>query len=524
MSATAAATDGGGAGAGQPTLTVARRGLLTLAVMGGTVMQILDSTIANVALPHMQAALSATQDSITWVLTSYIVASAVAIPITGWLSDRIGSRQLFLLSISIFIMASMLCGIATSLPEMVIFRLLQGVGGAFIAPLAQTVLLDINPRSQHARAMSIYGMGVMVGPIMGPILGGWLTENLSWRWVFYVNLPIGLLCLAGLWAWLPVKPTSRRPFDGRGFALLALGLMSLQLMLDRGGQVDWFDSWEIWLEAGITVSCFWMFIVHLLTGRIPIFPPAMLADRNMVTGTLFLFILGLIPMAGMALLPPFLQNLLGYPVLETGELLAARGLGVLGSMWLAGRFLQRVDPRINVFCGFVLIAWSLQDMARWSLDMDWQPIVWSGLVQGVGIGLTFVPLNIMSFATLPPQYRTDAASLLSLSRNIGSSIGISVTTTLLARNIQVSHADISEHVTQFNLPVDPNMALRIGEAGDMAMAALNGEINRQAAMIAYINDFHVMMWATIAVIPLILLLRRPKGSMADADELPHVVE
>lgn len=524
MSATAAATDGGGAAADQATLTVQHRGLLTVAVMGGMVMQILDSTIANVALPHMQASLGATQDSITWVLTSYLVASAVAIPITGWLSDRIGSRQLFLFSVGVFIIASMLCGIAVSLPEMVAFRLLQGIAGAFIAPLAQTVMLDINPRSQHARAMAIYGMGIMVGPIMGPILGGWLTENFSWRWVFYVNLPVGAVCFAGLWAWLPSKHIERRSFDLTGFAMLAIGLASLQLMLDRGVHVDWFKATEIWVEAGIAISCFWMFIIHLLTGRMPLFRPEMLADRNLLTGTMFLFILGLVLMASMALLPTLMQTLLGYPVLHTGELLASRGVGVLVTMWIAGRLQQKVDPRVLVFCGFALVAWSLRDMSTWSLDMDWRPIMWSGLLQGFGLGFTFVPLNVMAFATLSPQYRTDAASLLNLSRSIGASLGIAAVTGLLARNIQVSHADLAGHVTQFNLPIDPNMAFRMGQAGDMVMTALNGEINRQAAMIAYLNDFHFMMWATIAVIPLILLLRKPKGNRVDTDDLPHVME
>ncbi|MBK5264442.1 MAG: DHA2 family efflux MFS transporter permease subunit [Alphaproteobacteria bacterium] len=513
----------GNSGTDQVHLTTQHKFLLTIAVMAGTLMQVLDTTIANVALPHMQASLGATQDSITWVLTSYILAAAIAIPITGWLSDRVGARRLFLFSVGLFIVASMLCGIATSLPEMVLFRLMQGVAGAFIAPLAQTVMLDINHPSEHGRAMSIFGMGVMLGPILGPILGGWLTEYYSWRWVFYVNLPIGIICFIGLWAWLPVKPVKRHGFDLTGFALLGVALASLQLLLDRGVHVDWFHSTEIWIEAGIGASCFWMFVVHLLTGRNPIFPPEMLADRNLMAGTLFLFILGLVVMAGLALLPPMMQNLYGYPVMDTGILLASRGVGVMVTMAIAGRLIDKVEPRILVLIGFTLTAVSLRYMTSWSLEMDWRPIVGSGVLQGLGIGLVFVPLNVVSFATLPPQYRTHAASLLNLSRNMGSSIGISIVAALLAMNIQISHADLAGYITQFRLPVDPNMALRIGQTGDMVMTAINGEINRQAAMVAYIDNFYIMMWVTIATVPLVLLLRNPKRDKGD-DHIPFVLE
>lgn len=521
MSATAAPADRSGSAADRPILPVRHRGLLTLAVMAGMVMVILDTTIANVALPHMQASLGATQDSITWVLTSYIIASAVAIPVTGWLADRIGSRQLFLWSVALFIFASMLCGIATNLPEMVAFRLVQGVAGAFIAPLAQTVMLDINAPSSHGRAMAIYGMGIMVGPIMGPVLGGWLTENFSWRWVFYVNLPVGLLSLAGLWALLPAKPVQRRSFDLGGFAFLALALGALQLMLDRGAHVDWFNSPEIWIEAGVAAGSLWMFLVHLLTGKNPLFQPDMLADRNFTTGLLFMLVLGLVLMAGMALMPPMMQGLFGYPVIDTGLLLAARGVGVVVTMGIAARLSERLDPRLLVFAGFTTVAYSLWQMTGWSLEMDWRPIMLSGFVQGLGVGLVFVPLNVITFATLPPHYRTDAASLVNLIRNIGGSVGIAIVAALLARNIQVSHADLAGHVTEFSLPVDPNVALRMGSAGDAAMAMLNGEINRQAAMIAYLNDFHFMMWLTIAALPLVLLLRKPEGRKRGDD--PHLI-
>lgn len=509
---------------GKGTLVVRHKGLLTIAVMAGTVMQILDTTIANVALPHMQASLGANQETITWVLTSYIIASAVAIPITGWLADRVGLRQLFLFSVALFVVASMLCGIATNLPEMVIFRLFQGVAGAFIAPLAQTIMLDINPPEEHGKAMSIYGMGIMIGPIMGPILGGWLTENFSWRWVFYVNLPIGLLCLVLLWALLPARPVTRRSFDLFGFALLSLALAAFQLMLDRGVHVGWFDATEIWIEAGIAAGAFWMFMVHLIFGREPIFPPAMLADRNFITGTVFLFIVGLVALASLALLAPMLQGIYHYPVLDTGVLLAARGVGVFVTMAIAGRIIGKVDTRLLVFIGLLLTAGSLYSMSGWSLNMGWGPIVTSGIIQGLGFGFLFVPLNVTAFATLPPQYRTDAAALFNLTRNMGSSVGISIVTALLARNVQISHSDLAGHVTQFNLPVDPNMALLAGGQGNAMMSMIDLEINRQAAMIAYLDDFWFMMWAVIATIPFILLLRVPRQKQGVEEDMHFVME
>lgn len=509
---------------GQGTLVVRHKGLLTIAVMAGTVMQILDTTIANVALPHMQASLGATQDTITWVLTSYIIASAVAIPITGWLADRVGLRQLFLFSVALFVVASMLCGIATNLPEMVIFRLFQGVAGAFIAPLAQTIMLDINPPEEHGKAMSIYGMGIMIGPIMGPILGGWLTENFSWRWVFYVNLPVGLLCLVLLWALLPARPVTRRSFDLFGFALLSIALGAFQLVLDRGVHVGWFDATEIWIEAGIAAGAFWMFLVHLTFGREPIFHPAMLADRNLLTGTLFLFVVGLVALASLALLAPMLQGIYNYTVLDTGVLLAARGVGVFVTMAIAGRIIGKVDTRLVVCIGFLLTAGSLYSMSGWSLNMGWGPIVTSGIIQGLGFGFLFVPLNVTAFATLPPQYRTDAAALFNLTRNMGSSVGISIVTALLARNLQISHSDLAGHVTQFNLPIDPNMALLAGPQGDAVMSMIDLEINRQAAMIAYLDDFWFMMWAVIATIPLILLLRVPKRKEGVEENMHFAME
>lgn len=485
------------------------RTLITIAVMLGTLLQVLDTTIANVALPHMQTSLGATTETVNWVLTSYIVASAIAIPITGWLADKVGRKRLLVWAVIAFTGTSVLCAVAQNMPEMVLFRALQGVAGAFIVPLAQAVLFDINPPEKHGRAMALFGGGVMIGPILGPVLGGWLTDSFNWRWVFLVNLPVGVLAAVMLIRFLPSTPRTSRRFDLFGFALLALAVGSLQLMLDRGEQVDWFQSWEIWIEGGVAIAAAWMFLVHMFTAERPIFDPKMFADRNFATGLLFMAVTGVLLLAGLALLPPLLQRLLGYSVFQSGVLTAPRGIGTLLSMMIVGRLIGKVDTRLLIFTGLMLMALSLWQMSGFSLEMDSRPVIVSGVIQGLGLGFLFVPMNTLAFATLGPRYRTTAASLLNLSRNIGGSIGISVVTALLAQNIQVSHSDLAQHVTEQAMPVPP-----IGDptsiVSNTALSMLNAEINRQATMIAYIDDFHLMMLVTLAALPLLLLLRKAK--------------
>jgi DHA2 family multidrug resistance protein len=469
--------------------------LVTIAVMLAVLIQVLDTTIANVALPHMQASLGATQESINWVLTSYIVASAIAIPIAGWLADKVGRKRLLVWAVIGFTLASFLCAIAQSLPEMVAFRIIQGVTGAFLVPLAQATLFDINPPHRHAQAMALFGGGIMIGPILGPVLGGWLTDSFNWRWVFLVNLPIGAVAALMLLRYMPKSPKSPHKFDLTGFALLGLALGSLQMMLDRGGQLDWFQSWEIWVEAGLFAAAGWMFVVHTMTARAPIF--------MVVTGVLLL--------AGLALLPPLLQRLYGYSVLQSGILTAPRGVGTLISMLVAGRLVGKVDLRILVALGMGLMGWSLHMMAGFAIEMGSGPIIWSGVIQGLGLGLVFVTMQSLAFATLAPKMRTHAASLLNLSRNVGGSIGISLVTTLLARNIQTAHSDMASHVTEQVLPsITSGVINQLGLPASSALAIADAEITRQAAFIAYIDDFWIMMWLTFASIPLVLLLRPAK--------------
>jgi len=493
------------------------RPLITICIMLATVMQVLDTTIANVALPNMQGSLGATRDQITWVLTSYIVAAAIMTPMTGWIADRFGRREVFIASVAGFTAASMLCGVATNLGVMVLFRVFQGICGAALVPLSQAVLLDINPRERHGQAMALWGAGIMVGPIAGPVLGGWLTDTFNWRWAFYVNLPVGLLALLGAAAYLPRIPKRLRGFDFFGFAMLSIGVGALQLMLDRGDQLDWFSSAEIWLEMGLAISGAWVFVIHTATAEHPFLDPHIFRDRNLATALTLIFMVGIILLAGLALMPPMLQNILGYPVITAGMVLAPRGVGTMISMILVGRLVQRVDARILIFCGLSVTAFSLYQMTGFSPQMDKGPIIISGVIQGLGLGFVFVPLSTLAFATLEPRYRTDAASLFSLVRNIGSSIGISIVTVMLAHNLQVNRTELVSVLTPFDQQLDS--VRRIG-SDQVMLSMLDNEVTRQSLMVGYIDDFKLMMLVTFAVLPLLLLMRR--GNRVGTGEPQHV--
>jgi MFS transporter, DHA2 family, multidrug resistance protein len=479
-------------------------GLITFSVMLATIMQALDTTIANVALPRMQGTLSATQDEMGWVLTSYIVAAAITIPLTGWLAGEFGRRKVFLVSIFIFTVASALCGVATSLYQIVLFRFLQGVGGAALVPLSQAVLFDINPPKDFGRAMAIWGIGVTLGPILGPALGGWLTDNYSWRWVFYINLPIGVLAFAGLFFTMPESRNAQSSrFDFLGFASLSFAIAALQMMLDRGQLLDWFSSPEIVIEGLVSVVSFYVFLVHTFTHPKPFLNPHLFQDRNFVASNIFIFIVGVVLFATLALLPPMLQNQMQYPVVLTGMITAPRGIGTLVSMFLVGRLVTRFDARAIIAVGLALTAFSLWQMTRFSLLMDTWPVIISGIIQGFGLGLVWVPLSAVAFTTLPANLRNEGTALFSLLRNVGSSIGISVVMFLLTQNIQRLHASLAQNITPYNI------------AGSTLprLLGLNGIIFNQAAMIAYIDDFWLMMVLTIGTIPLLFLIKkvRPAG-------------
>ena len=498
---------------------IPHRGFITLSVMLATIMQALDTTIANVALPHMQGSMSATQDQISWVLTSYIVAAAIFMPLTGFLTARFGRKRIFIWSVVGFTVASMLCGAAQDLTQIVVFRLLQGVFGAFLVPLSQAVMLDINPKEKHGSAMAMWGMGVMIGPILGPMLGGWLTEHYSWRWVFYINLPLGLLAWFGLGAYLKETEIDHaRRFDLLGFALLSLALASLQMMLDRGESQDWFASREVLIEGVLAALSMYLFIAHIFTFKHPFLEPGLFKDRNFSLGLLAIFIVGIILLATLALLPPFLQSLMGYPVIDIGLVMTPRGIGTMFAMFMVGKLSGKMDPRGLILFGLSCTGLSLWEMTYFNTDISGWDIVRNGMLQGFGLGFVFVPLSTITFSTLAPHYRNEGTALFSLMRNIGSSIGISVVITNLAQNIQSNHAAFSEYINPFSLPL--RQAVEAGAYQldtEQGLMALNGEVTRQAATLAYLQDFRLMMWITLCAVPLIFFLRSPRKQPSVVD-------
>ncbi len=491
--------------------SLGHKGFVTLSVMLATIMQALDTTIANVALPHMQGSMSATQDQISWVLTSYIVASAIFLPMTGFLAERFGRKKLFLWSVIGFTITSMLCGAAQNLPQIVLFRLLQGVFGAALVPLSQAILLDTYPKEKHSSAMAMWGVGVMLGPILGPSLGGWLTEYYNWRWVFYINLPFGILAFMGILFFVKETPVNHaRRFDLLGFAFLSLGIGALQMMLDRGEVLDWFHSSEIVIELILASFGFYLFIAHIFTHKQPFIEPAIFKDRNFSMGLMFMFIIGIILLATMALLPPFLQNLLGYPVIDVGLVMAPRGVGVMIAMIMVGKLAGKIDPRKQVIFGLSLTAFSLWEMTLFDLNISAWDVIRTSMVQGFGLGFVFVPLSAISFSTLNQRYRNEGTALFSLTRNIGSSIGISIVISQLQQNIQKNHAAFADYITSFSLPLKEAMQAGVWNIHTtQGLAALNGELTKQAATLAYLQDFRLMMWITLAALPLIVFLKAP---------------
>jgi MFS transporter, DHA2 family, multidrug resistance protein len=503
-----------------------RRNMVTICAMTATIMQALDTTIANVALPYMQGSLSASQDQINWVLTSYIVAAAIMTAPVGWIANRFGRKRIFVICSAGFTIASVMCGLAQDINEMVLFRLLQGVFGAALVPLSQAVMLDSYALHERAKAMSIWGMGVMMGPIMGPSLGAWLTETYSWHWVFFVNIPFGIVTVAGLLVFMDeTKKDIELRFDWFGFIALAIGIGSMQLALDRGEQLGWLESNEIIVESIISIIGFYYFFAHSLTTAKPFIQFAIFRDRNFIGGCVFMAIMGLVLYSTMALSSPYLQNVIGYPILTAGLLLATRGSGTFVAMMLVGRFMRYVEARTLIMCGMALMSLSLFFMTGWTDQTDVPTIVVVSIAQGFGLGLVFVPLSTVSFLTLPNHLRTDGTSMLTLMRNVASSIGISIVIAQLTEGGRRVYAVLSEHINPFNHALQmPDVRSMIDLNSDGGRALADALVGIQAQIIAFSLDYQMVMIITLFAIPLAIMIGSSKAALRKQSAAPdHAV-
>ena len=492
-----------------------RRNMVTICAMTATIMQALDTTIANVALPYMQGSLSASQDQINWVLTSYIVAAAIMTAPVGWIANRFGRKRIFIICSGGFTIASVLCGLAQDINQMVLFRLLQGVFGAALVPLSQAVMLDSYTLQERAKAMSIWGMGVMMGPIMGPSLGAWLTETYSWHWVFFVNLPFGIVTVLGLMVFMDeTKKNHELRFDWFGFAALATGIGSMQIALDRGEQLGWLESNEIIAEFIVSIAGFYYFFAHSFTTAKPFIQFAIFKDRNFVGGCVFMAVMGLVLFSTMALSSPYLQNVIGYPIITAGLLLATRGCGTFVAMMLVGRMMKFIEARTLIISGLSLTCLSLFYMTRWTDQTGVMEIVVLSIIQGFGFGLVFVPLSTVAFLTLPNHLRTDGTSMLTLLRNVASSIGISVVIAQLTEGSRRSYAILSQHINPFNHALQmPDVSRMIDLGSDAGRAMADAMVAMQSQIIAFSQDYQLVMIVTMCAIPLAIMIGSSKAAL-----------
>jgi DHA2 family multidrug resistance protein len=500
-----------------------RRTMVTICAMTATIMQALDTTIANVALPYMQGTLSASQDQINWVLTSYIVAAAIMTAPVGWVANRFGRKRIFIVCSSGFTIASVLCGLAQDINQMVLFRLLQGVFGAALVPLSQAVMLDSYALHERAKAMSIWGMGVMMGPIMGPSLGAWLTETYSWHWVFFVNLPFGIFTVLGLMVFMDeTKKNFELRFDWFGFTALAIGIGSLQIALDRGEQLGWTESSEIIAEFIVSIVGFYYFFAHSLTTSKPFIQFALFRDKNFVGGCVFMAVMGLVLFSTMALASPYLQNVIGYPIITAGLLLASRGCGTFVAMMIVSRLMRYVEARTLIIGGLSITCLSLFYMTGWTDQTGVPEIVTLSIFQGFGFGLVFVPLSTVAFLTLPNHLRTDGTSMLTLMRNVASSIGISVVIAQLTEGSRRTYAVLSQHVNPFNHAMQmPDVRGMIDMGTDKGRAMMDVMVNLQAQIIAFSQDYQMVMIFTLCAIPLTLMIGSTKVALRKQSIAPE---
>lgn len=488
---------------------VNRLGVTTCVVLV-TMLQSLDATIANVALPHMQGTMSATQEQINWVLTSYILASAIMMPPSGFLASRFGERRVLLCAVAGFVFMSGCCGFAQTLPQIVLFRALQGLFGAPLIPLSQSIMFNTVPASQRGVAMAWWGVAAMVAPAVGPIAGGWLTDNFDWRWVFFINLPIGIIALTGMALWLENARGNRAvKLDWFGFGTLSLGIASLQIMLDRGELLDWFSSREIVIEALVSGSAFYLFLTHISTTDNPFIRPAMFRNRTYACGVLFTAVIGVAYLSSMSLLAPYLEVMMNYPTMDAGLVMGPRGLGMMIAMLVIGRMMGRIDARPFMAIGTAMAAYSLFEMTTWTPDVSGATVGFNGAVQGASLGFVLGPLSTITLSSLPVNQVAQGAGLYSLSRNIGSSVGISVVNSLLTRNIQINHAEIVRNVTAVNPALnDPAIHQFWNATSAAGRAALDAMVTRQALIIAYADDFKLLTLALLSMVPVVFVLKK----------------
>jgi DHA2 family multidrug resistance protein len=492
-----------------------RRNMVTICAMTATIMQALDTTIANVALPYMQGSLSASQDQINWVLTSYIVAAAIMTAPVGWVANRYGRKRIFIICSAGFTIASVMCGLAQDITQMVLFRLLQGVFGAALVPLSQAVMLDSYALHERAKAMSIWGMGVMMGPIMGPSLGAWLTETYSWHWVFFVNLPFGAFTVLGLAIFMDeTKKNFSLRFDWFGFTALAVAIGALQLALDRGEQLGWLESSEIVIEFIVAAVGTYFFFAHSLTTDRPFIQFALFKDRNFLGGCVFMTVMGLVLYSTMALSSPYLQNVVGYPIITAGLLLATRGFGTFVAMMLVGRLMRYIEARTLIISGLSLTAASLFRMTGWTDMTQANEIIVVSIIQGFGFGLVFVPLSTVAFLTLPNQLRTDGTSMLTLLRNVASSVGISIVIAQLTEGSRRVYAKLSEFMNPFNHALQmPDVSSMINLNTDAGRALADRLVAAQSQIIAFSHDYQLVMAFILASIPLAIMIGSTKAAL-----------
>jgi DHA2 family multidrug resistance protein len=497
--------------------------LITIAVMAGTFMEIVDTTVVNVALPHVAGSLASSVDETTWILTAYLVSNAIILPITGWLSALFGRKRFLLLCIALFTVSSMLCGMATSLGGLIFFRILQGIGGGALQPISQAILLETFPVQERGMAMAIWGIGVIIAPIIGPVMGGWVTDNLTWRWAFYINLPIGLFSLLLTWMFIFDPPYIRAQRAGRidywGLGLLAVGLGALQVVLDKGEREDWFSSDFITRLAIVSALALILLIYRELKIKEPVVDLHLFKERNYASGTTIMFFFGFVLYGSIMLLPLFLQTLMGYDATTSGWALAYGGIGSLLIMPVVGRLTTMLDSRILVFVGLLINAYAVYLMSQYNVQIDYVTAWWPRFIQGFGLGMTFVSLTTLTMSRISQEKMGNATGIFNLMRNLGGSFGIATATTLLARRGQFHQGRLVEHLTPLSQGFN-DWQQRMSELfpslgpnwqwwqAPQAMGSLYQELQKQAQMLAFCDDYWFFTIVFLLLLPLVFLMRR----------------